>query len=199
MTEHLPSIRRLATEPTELAHAVLDAVPDPIFVVDLDGHVLLRNLAHKRLLARLGLTPTRAELAIDELATLVDDPRRLYAFFRRNIDDPEQGHVEEFVMPRAGGAISVRTAPVRGSNGSVIARIVVLGDLTAERRWREELVLEARTPLTAIAGFAELLAERDDDEATRRDYFRHIVAESKRLDRALTKLYAGYQPEATPG
>ncbi len=46
---------------------------------------------------------------------------------------------------------------------------------------------ELKTPLAVIAGFAELLATRDD-ERTRREAAKHIIEASSRLSKAVDDL-----------
>ena len=51
------------------------------------------------------------------------------------------------------------------------------------------LAHELKTPLAVIAGFAELLQARDDDE-TRRQAATHIAEASERLSKAIDRLLA---------
>lgn len=182
----------------ELARGVLDALPDPIFVLDLEGRVLIRNLAHKRFLAQLGLAPTLEQLNGEEIASLLEDPERFRGFVTAALEEPEGEHEAEFWLRSSGRSLSIRTAPVRLADAGTVARLVVLRDVAPERRERvcaertrrETALYDARTPLTAIRGFVELVAERDYDEPTRRKHLELVLEQCDRLGRALDEVFA---------
>lgn len=174
---------------TDLAARALDALPDPVFVMDLAGRVVLRNLAHKRLLAQMGITPTRTEVQVDEVAALLTDPDRFRAFVSANIREPDAEHEAEFTFRAARRTIVVRASPVRSADCTFMGRVFVSRDVTEERRRREDALSEARTPLTAINGFVELLAASEYDEPTRQDYLRLALDQCKRLSELLDEYY----------
>lgn len=174
---------------TGLAAGALDALPDPAFVMDLQGHVVLRNLAHKRMLAQMGIVPARAELVVDEVAARLTEPDRFRSFVAANEQQPEAEHEGEFTFRSDGRFIVVRTSPVRAADGSLVGRVWLLRDLTAERRRLEDALTEARTPLTAIRGFVELLASHEYDESTRTAYLQLVLGQCERLTGALDELY----------
>ena len=110
----------------DLARGVLDALPDPLFVLDLKGRVLVRNLAHKRFLAQLGLTPTIEEVNVEHVASLLDDADRFREFVQVAQDEIESEHEAEFRLRSSGRMLSIRSAPVRLADAGTVARLVIL-------------------------------------------------------------------------
>ncbi|MEX2210533.1 MAG: hypothetical protein WD689_02035, partial [Gaiellaceae bacterium] len=175
---------------TGLAARALDALPDPAFVVDVEGHVVLRNLAHKRMLAQMGIVPARAELLVDEVAARLTDPDLFRAFVAANEQDPDAEHEQVFTFRSAPRTIVVRTCPVRAADCSLVGRVWVLREVTEERLRRVNALAEARTPLTAIQGFVELLATHEYDEPTRLAQLRLVLDQCERLAGTLDELFA---------
>lgn len=182
----------------EVARGVLDALPDSIFVLDLTGRVLIRNLAHRRLLAQLGLTPTVEELNVEALASLFEDSERFLAFVAGAMGEPEKEHEADLLLRQSGRRLSIHAAPVRVDEVGTVARLVVLRDggpdraeaRRAERERRAIALSEARTPLTAIRGFVELVAERHYDEPTRRRHLEVALEQCDQLGRMLDELFS---------
>lgn len=175
---------------TGLAARALDALPDPTLVMDLEGHVLLRNLAHKRMLATMGLPPVHGEVQAHEVAALFTEPDRVRALISASAQEPEAEHEQVFTFRSAPRTILVRTSPIRSADCSLVGRVWVLHDVTAERRRREDALSEARTPLTAIQGFVELLASQEYDEPTRQAHLRLVLDQCERLAGTLDELFA---------
>lgn len=177
--------RRLAS----INRAVLDATTDGISMIDLDGNTLVRNAALERLSAEMGLP---AEGGMNErvaaAAELTTDPAAFRAAMAELRADPEREALMEYEIAGLGRAFELYTAPVRDASGSLIGRIFIVRDVTAEReaeRLKSELVAtvshELRTPLASILGFSELLVDRDLDADTRTRYLDTIHNEAKRL------------------
>jgi len=110
--------------------------------------------------------------------------RRVAAEIARN---PDYEGVDDFEL-LSGRSFTRYTANVRGADGQEIGRIFVVRETTADReveRLKSELVAtvshELRTPLSSIMGFAELLADRDYDEETRKRFLATIHGEAARL------------------
>jgi transcriptional regulator of aromatic amino acid metabolism len=110
----------------DLARGVLDALPDPLFVLDLKGNVLVRNLAHKRFLAQRGLTPTIDEVGVEHVASLLEDAEGFRAFVQSAQDEVESDHEAEFRLRSSGRALSIRSSPVRLADAGTVARLVIL-------------------------------------------------------------------------
>lgn len=118
MTDHgLSETRPAGVSVDGLAARALDALPDPAFVMDLEGHVVLRNLAHKRMLAQMGIVPARAELVVDEVAARLTDPDLFRAFVAANAQEPEAEHEGEFTFRSGDRSIAIRTRRTAASWG----------------------------------------------------------------------------------
>jgi two-component system phosphate regulon sensor histidine kinase PhoR len=89
-----------------------------------------------------------------------------------------------------------RLAPIRGEDGRTTGLLIVVSDLTHERRLErvrqdfiENVTHELQTPLTSIRGFAETLAgEAGADAERRRRYLGIVEREAERLSRLVADL-----------
>lgn len=169
--------------------AVLDSTRDGIAFLEPDGAIGLTNATLDRMAATFLNFRTDGTLG-SAAATVADnttDPDAFRAQIERMATEPEYVGVEEYEM-LTGEAIRRYTAPVRDSNGSILGRISVLSDVTAEHegeRLKTELMAtvshELRTPLASILGFSELLVTRELDTETRARYLTTIHKEAERL------------------
>jgi signal transduction histidine kinase/DNA-binding response OmpR family regulator len=173
----------------DLMKSVLDSTRDGIAFLEPDGTIALKNAALARMDVEFLKIPTngRAQDAADAIAARTRDPDKFRADFEKMLGDSEYVGLAEYEM-LSGQAIRRYTAPVRDSSGSILGRISVLSDITAEReaeRLKSELMAtvshELRTPLASILGFSELLVTRDLDEKTRSRYLGTIHKEADRL------------------
>jgi signal transduction histidine kinase/DNA-binding response OmpR family regulator/CHASE3 domain sensor protein len=173
----------------DINRAVLDATLDGISLANSDGEIVLMNATQQRMLGDLfelppGLTVAESrKLLIDRIT----EPDRFRAVGAAIEEDPEYEGLDQFDLV-SGRSYLRYTGPVRNSGGELLGRIYVTRETTAEReaeRLKSELVAtvshELRTPLSSIMGFAELLAQRDYDEDTRRRFLRTIHSEASRL------------------
>jgi two-component system phosphate regulon sensor histidine kinase PhoR len=118
----------------------------------------------------------------------------------RSIADGETVRDEELDVERDDGergAISVSSMPIRADDGTIVAAVATVSDIT-RRREAEHLrdafigVLshELRTPITSIFGGSKVLL-RDGpeiDETVRRDILQGLAEESERLNRMVENL-----------
>jgi signal transduction histidine kinase/CheY-like chemotaxis protein/HAMP domain-containing protein len=173
----------------EITRAVLEATQDGIALANEAGETVLMNATLKRMLSDLLELPpegtVREYMAI--MAERVTEPERYRRVAAEIAHDPEYEGVDEFEL-LSGRSFTRYTSPVRGEDGQRIGRIFVARETTADRaveNLKSELVAtvshELRTPLSSIMGFAELLAERDYDEETRKKFLSTIHGEAARL------------------
>jgi PAS domain S-box-containing protein len=118
----------------------------------------------------------------------------------RSIADGETVRDEELDVERDDGergAISVSSMPIRADDGTIVAGVATVSDIT-RRREAEHLrdafigVLshELRTPITSIFGGSKVLLRDgpDMDESVRRDILQDLAEESERLNRMVENL-----------
>ena len=188
------SARRRAEEEARrqsgINEAVLDASPDAMFLVDLEGKIVTKNSALDRL-AENGQTRTEdvtdVYSAFLEGAQEMKDPEAFRSAIEEIVSDPQ--HAGSTDLERNDGrAFRMYTAPVEDGEDTLLGRIFTFRETTAEReaeRLKSELVAtvshELRTPLASIVGFAELLVDRDVDQEKRDRYVGTIHSEAKRL------------------
>jgi signal transduction histidine kinase/DNA-binding response OmpR family regulator len=173
--------------------AVLDAAPDAIFMLDPRGRMLAKNAASDQLGEDVARQSGRSRPGKDadiyeslRAAQVVADPARFRGAIDEIAADPNLETIHDFERTD-GRSFRLYTAPVRDAD-RLVGRIFVFRDRTSEseaERMKSELVAtvshELRTPLASIVGFAELLVEREPDEATRARYLGTIYSEGKRL------------------
>ena len=170
--------------------AVLDASPDALFLVDLDGKLVRKNSALDRLSEDGETQPEDVEdvyAAFLQGANDLVDPDALRSLVAEITADPEL--VVSTDLERTDGrAFRMYTAPVHDAADELLGRIFTFRETTAEReaeRLKSELVAtvshELRTPLASILGFAELLVDRSMDEEKRARYLGTIHSEARRL------------------
>jgi two-component system, NtrC family, sensor histidine kinase KinB len=182
------------------AQAVLNSLPDPVFVFDLDGEILTLNPAAEALLPSGGTIPTLRGLdphlraAIDTLRWHVLQGKG--AVSPTNFDDAirrSESDGDRLFLPRA--------EPVHDQDGTIVAATVLLQDVTRLRRFdelRNDLVLttahQFRTPLTSVRmaihlcleGTAGVLSAKQQDllEAAREECERLHGTVNEMLDLA---------------
>ena len=184
---------RAARRQTTVTRAVLDSTVDGIALFSLDGRLLLANSTALRLweeVLRDGVPAEERTMTSlgRAFAARTEDPSAYNAEATRLLEDPARASVFEYALEADGRAFRRFIAPVPDEDGSLLGRIYVLREVTAEReaeRLKTDLVStvshELRTPLTSILGFAELLAERDLDRDSQQQFLETIQREALRL------------------
>jgi signal transduction histidine kinase/DNA-binding response OmpR family regulator len=173
----------------DINRAVLDASVDGVRLVDLEGRTLLANSAIEEITT--GIFGLPRDATFQERTVITDrlaDPASYRATMQAIADDPACSTQDRFELEDLGRAFERTTGPVHDSAGTLIGRIIVVREVTAEHeaaRLKSELVAtvshELRTPLTGVLGFAELLLQDDVDAVSRRRYVRTIHNEAQRL------------------
>lgn len=136
---------RAALRSARVNRAVLDATPDPIGLLGLDGAVVASNAAMNTVWETYRAAVAREPGPADEQRDLLQLGDRSYLRY---------------------------AGPVFDDSGERMGRLVVLRDVTSEReseRVKDEFFAlvshELRTPLTSIIGYLELVRD-DEDELT---------------------------------
>jgi signal transduction histidine kinase len=170
------SSRRISSDALELQstsalqRALLDSTVDGICLTDAAGNIVLANAPLQRLSLELGLPlhGTAAERLL-ALADRTTEPAR-FSDRMRELGHDLAASEDEFELSESGRVFRGYTAPVAREDGTVVARIWTLREVTADRRLerlRDAFVAavshELRTPLTSISGFLELLADEEHE------------------------------------
>jgi signal transduction histidine kinase/HAMP domain-containing protein len=181
-----------ATRLASLNRTLIDAVVDGIRLVGLDGTVITENRRWAELapgpagVATTGSHWEQAEAAADRML----NPAAFRAGLEEIRANPATPTEHEFEVAESGQVIRRFTSPVHDQSGRRIGRIVVLREMTGERRlqrMKDEFVAtvthELRTPLTSIAGYVELLLDGEGGPVTddQRKFLRVIERNSERL------------------
>ncbi len=179
-------------EQAAMLRAVLASVTEAIVVVDTEQEIVLSNPAMDAFAARLLGTEPGEPWAAAELRAAIDhevpDPVGRAAETEYFDATPLAVDHADLEFPRLGLWLHRYVAPVFGVDDQLLGRIVVMRDITEERkaeRAKDDLMAtvshELRTPLAAILGFAELLVAREFPEDERREYLETVHQQSLRL------------------
>lgn len=181
-----------------LADTVLQSVADSIITIDNNGKIISINRTAEELTGypfheAIGL-PVCDILRYDEENT---DFRLLFGdCFEAALSGNSISKEGEMVTV-SGRRISVliNSAPVRNSEGQVIAAVNLLRDISREKeidRIKTDLIRsvshEFRTPLSAIVGMTEMVLEGDIEESKAQKYLGTILSEGVRLSNMVSDL-----------
>lgn len=204
------SSRRILSDAIELQatsalqRALLDSTVDGICLTDMAGNIVLANAPLERFANELGLPDhgTVAERLLS-LAERTTEPAR----FRERME--ALGHdfaasTDEFELTDSRRVFRGSTAPAIRTDGTAVARIWTLREVTADRhleRLRDAFVgavsHELRTPLTSISGFVEMLGDEEERLTTSgREYLRVLRRSTTRLQLIVEDLLLVAQIEA---
>jgi signal transduction histidine kinase len=156
-------------ETTALRRALLDSTVDGIGLADPAGRLILANAPLQRFALELGLPPS--DTVTESLLALADRTTEPARFRERMLAlaHDQAPSEDEFELADSGRVFRGYTAPIARPDGTVVARIWTLRDVTADRqleRLRDAFVTavshELRTPLTSVSGFLELLGDEED-------------------------------------
>ncbi len=204
------SSRRISLDALELQamsairRALLDSTVDGICLTDISGNLILGNAPLQRFAVELGLPPRGSVnerlLAIADRTTDPDRFRERMRELGRDLTESE----DEFELTESRRVFRGYTAPVSRPDGTVVARIWTLREVTAARhleRLRDAFVgavsHELRTPLTSISGFVEMLADEEEGLSTSgRSYLNVLRRSTGRLQRIVEDLLLVAQIEA---
>jgi len=183
---------------TEWLPQLVEALPIGVFILDADGTAVYANAAAQVLLGRAIAEGDRAENLRERYAAYVAGTNELYPTMRMPIVRAlagERVHVDDMEVDRNGTrvALDVTATPIFDEENRVAFAVAVFQDITAKRKASEELEQrvasrthdlelalraksaflmnvshELRTPLNHIIGFNQLLAERIEDDRSRK-------------------------------
>ena len=206
--------KKLAEEETrrqkDLLQLILASVADGVVVADTAGKFLVFNAAAERFIG-IGATDASPERWSEQYGSFLPDGVTLFPAEELPLVRAMRGEsvdaVELFIRNQhvpEGRLLSITGRPLKGEDGSLKGGVVVLHDITLEKRAQEALTLakeeaertsrfkdqflstmshELRTPLNAVLGFSDLLADERYgplNEKQRR-YIDHIHTGGKHL------------------
>ena len=194
----------------DLQQLILATVTDGVVVADTNGKFLLFNVAAERFIG-IGAINATPDQWSDQYGSYLPDGVTLYppselplvrAMRGENVDAVEL-FIRNANVPD-GRLLSITGRPLRGDDGTLKGGVVVLHDITLQKRAQEALLRakeeaertskfkdqflstmshELRTPLNAVLGFSDLLADERYgplNEKQRR-YIDHIHTGGKHL------------------
>lgn len=181
---------------------VLEAMADPVMMLDLDGRVRMWNAAAEAFLGwRAGEVIGEVLPQVPERARTgtITDLRRIASLGDTQVREPTW-------LRRDGSHITadIRAVPVADADGLPFAVIVMVRELTADSRvdrMREDFVglvsQELKNPLTAIVGFVQILDRPEvlDDPAKRTRTLRALDTRSRQLALLVDDLMLAAQVE----
>jgi len=205
--------RRRAEERRDQLTVILNSLPSAVIIrTQPDGAIELANATARDMFGESLATSGEVTFLRDDGHVL---PRHQWPGMRSLHGEIVRNRQVRLSLPdQRIIPVLAQSAPLRDRDGRVVRAVVVLQDITplheAEQLKDDFLSLvshEFRTPLTAIHGGAQLLAQRGDslDSATRTALLTDIVTESASLERmlanmlTLTAVQAGrLEPETEP-
>lgn len=177
------TIRDLTSRIREEKHfrSLLEAAPDATVIINADADIVLAN---DRVTEMLGYQ--RGALVGAPLAVLASTPgpdevmQRIRHYLSGQRLSVPMGYSREFRVRHCDGhdvPVELSLSPLATDDGLLVS--IALRDVTERRRleaesqrMRDELIAtvshELRTPLTSVIGYAELMAELDDEDLSSR-------------------------------
>jgi PAS domain S-box-containing protein len=178
-----------------LAETLLKSIPPGIVAIDSEATVRWFNPRAEQI---LGLTSSEV---VNKRVEAVGS--RLAGLLRETLDAKTTLPPQRWIDHNTRRSLSVEARRLV-DQGAPLGAVAVINDLTAQEAMREKQALvdratfwsdlaasmshEIRNPLVAIKTFAQLLPERFDDAAFRREFNEIVLREVDRLDRIITQI-----------
>jgi PAS domain S-box-containing protein len=161
---------------------LVEALPVGVFILDADGVAVYSNALARSLLGKQITDGERAENLRDRYSVFIAGTNIPYPTSRMPIVRALHGErvsVDDMEVDRDGMRVSleVTATPIFDEEHRVAFAVAVFQDITPRRieqalRAKNAFLMnvsdELRTPLNHIIGFTELLAERIDDDRSRK-------------------------------
>jgi PAS domain S-box-containing protein len=211
LTEKLENTRKqFSIQKEEIANELSDSenffstliqsADDGISFYDEDLNLVFANNAFFSLIGF-----DRAKYATTDTASIIHPEDTDYSVKRKAALNSNGFFEGELRLRHADGHylnLSTRSVLIRNSSGKTIGSLTISRDITALRKYHEELIQakveaeagnklkasflanishEIRTPLNSVVGFANLLLADDLQRSTREEYIEHINHNSERL------------------
>jgi two-component system phosphate regulon sensor histidine kinase PhoR len=180
-------IRQLGLQQSEM-QGILHAMSTGVIAMGRDGRVISMNPAVLHMLS-LGEMDVRGR-SLDEIGVDVEFIR----FAEKVISSNGHGLAELSLDSPGGQRIVVRSEAIHDGQDSFVGVVLVLDNVTRLRQLEQVRVdfaanvsHELRTPITSIHGYAELLAE-EQDESERRRYAEIVLKNAARLSSIIEDL-----------
>jgi len=202
MLENALLYQEVALQKT-LAETLLKSIPAGIVAVDGEATVRWFNPTAEQI---LGLTSSEV---VNKPVEAVGS--RLAGLLRETVDAKTTLPPQQWIDLNTRRSLSVEARRLV-DQGTTLGAVAVINDLTTQEALREKQALvdratfwsdlaasmshEIRNPLVAIKTFAQLLPERFDDAAFRREFNEIVLREIDRLDKIITQINNfAYPPE----
>lgn len=172
---------------------VVESMASGLVTVDTEGFVVKMNRNAERLLAA-------SDAVLGKKCEEVDVLRPLAPVLKRAFESATGMAAEELEVPRDGKEpmlFAVRAARLKDAAGKTLGAVALVDDVTRERTLEAKVqqakrlaslgelaagvVHEVKNPLSAIRGFAELLANMMPDSPKVKEYKGYIVGEVDQL------------------
>jgi len=195
LTLHLDRILTVREAEADRFRSILDSMPQAVVLTDTELRAVQTNRSTTRLFERLGLPPTGdLRPAVERLGLLQD------------VDRVRRGEVqvaERELTYDTDCVLSATITPLAGPPGSGTGFVLVLTDVTADRRLRQQLAQadkmsslgemisgvahELNNPLASILGYTQLLRAKAEDESSSHR-FEVLQKEAQRCRRIVENL-----------
>ncbi|MFW6162780.1 MAG: ATP-binding protein, partial [Planctomycetota bacterium] len=172
-------VEQTLADERNLLRALIDNMPDYIYVKDTDSRFVLNNDSHVRVLGAEDAEEVRGKSDFDYFPQQLAE--RYYADEQALIarGEPMLGHEEPVVTPDGEERwVSTTKAPLRDNSGQVVGLVGISRDITEHRQAEEALAREAEVN-EALADLSRALLsvdEMEDISAVVLDHARRLTA-----------------------
>jgi two-component system NtrC family sensor kinase len=206
---HLDRILAMREAEANRFRAILDTMPQAVFLADAQLRIVQRNRAARDLLARMGLSEATdlddaiARLGLETIVERVQSSHSAVADDETRLDD--------------GATFNVSVSPLAGTGHDAGGLVLVLSDVTESRRMQEQLAQsekmsslgqmisgtahELNNPLASVLGYVQLLratAGQDEKLASRFELIRREAERCQKIVQNLLAFARQRPPERKP-